>query len=66
MVIPTTKPLEMPNEVHQTNLIQGRQCRSIDLHGDRLALSEAETPVANGLYVTSHLEWKRVTHVTAA
>jgi hypothetical protein len=43
------------------NLIHGRQCRTIDLQGDRLVLRAAGTPVAGGVYVTSRLEWKRVT-----
>jgi hypothetical protein len=42
------------------NLIGGRQCRSIDLDGDRLVLRAAGAPVAGGVYVTSRLEWKRV------
>jgi hypothetical protein len=42
------------------NLINGRQCRSIDLEGDRLVLRAAGAPVAGGVYVTSRLEWKRV------
>ena len=41
------------------NLIGGRQCRSIDLAGDRLAL-RAVTPVAGGLFVISRLTWRRV------
>ena len=43
------------------NLIGRRQCRSIDLEGGRLVLRAAEVPVAGGVYVTSRLEWKRVT-----
>jgi hypothetical protein len=43
------------------NLIGGRQCRSIDLEGDRLVLRAAGAPVAGGLFVTSRLEWKRIT-----
>jgi Lipocalin-like domain len=42
------------------NLIDGRQCRSIDLQGDRLVLRAASAPVAGGVYVTSRLEWKRI------
>ena len=42
------------------NLIGGRQCRSIDLEGDRLVLRAAGAPVAGAVYVTSRLEWKRV------
>jgi hypothetical protein len=42
------------------NLIDGRQCRSIDLQGDRLVLRAAGAPVAGGLYVTSRLEWQRI------
>lgn len=42
------------------NLIQGRQCRTIDLRGERLVLRAAGAPVAGGVYVTSRLEWKRV------
>ena len=41
------------------NLIGERQCRSIDLEGDRLVLRAAGAPVAGGVYVTSRLEWKR-------
>ena len=43
------------------NLIDGRQCLSIDLQGDRLVLRAAGAPVAGGAYVTSRLEWTRVT-----
>jgi len=43
------------------NLINGRQCRTIDLEGDRLVLRAAGAPVAGGLFVTSRLEWKRIT-----
>ena len=43
------------------NLIHGRQCRSIELQGDRLVLRAAGAPVAGGLNVISRLEWKRVT-----
>jgi hypothetical protein len=43
------------------NLIGGRQCRSIDLEGDRLVLRASGAPVSGGVYVTSRLEWKRVT-----
>jgi Lipocalin-like domain len=43
------------------NLIDGRQCRSIHLQGDRLVLRAARAPVAGGLNVTSRLEWKRIT-----
>ena len=43
------------------NLIHGRQCRSIDLQGDRLVLRAAGAPVAGGLNVISRLEWKRIT-----
>jgi hypothetical protein len=42
------------------NLIDGRQCRSIDLQGDRLVLRAAGAPVARGAYVTSRLEWTRI------
>ncbi len=38
------------------NLIDGRQCRSIELHEDRLTLCAKGVPAA-----TSRLEWKRVT-----
>jgi hypothetical protein len=43
------------------NLIHGRQCRSIDLQGDRLVLRAAGAPIAGGDYITSRLEWKRIT-----
>ena len=43
------------------NLIGGRQCRLIDLEGDRLVLRATGAPVAGGVYVTSRLEWNRVT-----
>jgi len=43
------------------NLIHGRQCRSIELQGDRLVLRAAGAPVAGGLNVISRLEWKRIT-----
>jgi hypothetical protein len=42
------------------NLIDGRQCRSIELHGDRLTLRAAGAPAASGHFVTRRLEWKRV------
>ena len=42
------------------NLIGGRQCRSIDLEGDRLVLRAAGAPVAGGVDVASRLEWKRL------
>ena len=42
------------------NLIDGRQCRSIDLQGDRLVLRAAGAPVARGAHVTSRLEWTRI------
>jgi Lipocalin-like domain len=42
------------------NPIYGRQCRSIDLQGDRLVLRAAGASVAGGLNVTSRLEWKRI------
>jgi hypothetical protein len=42
------------------NLIDGRQCRSIDLQGDRLVLRAVGAPVAGGTYVTSRLEWTRI------
>lgn len=42
------------------NLMGGRQCRSIDLEGDRLVLRAAGAAVAGGVYLTSRLEWKRV------
>ena len=43
------------------NLIDGRQCRSIELQGDRLVLRAAGAPVAGGLDVISRLEWKSIT-----
>jgi len=43
------------------NLIHGRQCRSIELQGDRLVLRAAGAPVAGGLNVISRLEWKKIT-----
>jgi hypothetical protein len=43
------------------NLIDGRQCRSIELDGNRLVLRAAGAPVTGGGYVTSRLEWKRIT-----
>lgn len=42
------------------NLIGARQCRSIDLEGDRLVLRAAGVPVAGGSEFTSRLEWKRI------
>jgi lipocalin-like protein len=42
------------------NLIDGRQCRSIDLQGDLLVLRAAGAPVAGGMNITSRLEWKRI------
>jgi len=43
------------------NLIHGRQCRSIDLQGDRLVLRAPGAPVAGGVSITSRLDWKRIT-----
>lgn len=43
------------------NLIGGRQCRTIDLEGDRLVLRASGAPVGGGLFVTSRLVWKRIT-----
>jgi hypothetical protein len=43
------------------NLIGGRQCRTIELEGDRLVLKATGAPVAGGIFVTSRLEWKRIT-----
>ena len=43
------------------NLIHERQCRSIDLQGDRLILRAAGAPIADGDYITSRLEWRRIT-----
>ena len=42
------------------NLIQGRQLRAIQLHGDRLTLRTASVADADGALVSSHLEWQRV------
>jgi Lipocalin-like domain len=56
----------IPSVALLPNLIHGRQCRSIDLQGDRLILRTASAPAANGFYVTSRLEWKRVTPILAA
>lgn len=42
------------------NLIGGRQCRSIELEGNRLVLRASGAPVADGIYVTSRLEWSRI------
>jgi hypothetical protein len=55
----------IPSVALLPNLIHGRQCRSIDLQGDRLTLRATGAPVANGLYVTSRLEWKRATPLGA-
>jgi hypothetical protein len=43
------------------NLIHARQCRAVDLQTNLLILRAAGTPVAGGVYVTSRLEWKRIT-----
>jgi hypothetical protein len=43
------------------NLIDGRQCRMIDLRGDRLVLRTTGAPDTGDLYLTSRLEWKRIT-----
>jgi Lipocalin-like domain len=46
------------------NLMGERQCRSIELEGDRLVLRAAGAPVSDGIYVTSRLEWLRIgTHI---
>ena len=47
------------------NLIGGRQCRSINLEGDRLVLRAAGAPVAGGAYVTSRPEWEKTTSKAA-
>jgi Lipocalin-like domain len=55
----------IPSVALLPNLIHGRQCRSIDLQGDRLTLRTTGV-VANGIHVTSRLEWKRGTPILAA
>jgi hypothetical protein len=50
----------IPSVALLPNLIDGRQCRSIDLQGDRLVLRATGAPVAGGAYVTSCLEWTRI------
>jgi len=45
------------------NLIHVRQCRSIELEGNRLVLRATGAPAAAGAYVTSRLEWKRATRI---
>ena len=47
------------------NLIDGRQCRSIDFRGDRLVLRATGAPVAASGDVTSRLEWTRATPTLA-
>jgi hypothetical protein len=42
------------------NLIQRRQLRAIQLHGDQLTLRTASVADADGALVSSHLEWQRV------
>ena len=56
----------IPSVALLPNLIQGRQVRSIDLHGDRLTLRAAGTPIINGIPITSRLDWKRATPNIAA
>ena len=41
------------------NLIHVRQLRAIKLNGDRLTLRTAGVPDADGVFVSSHLEWQR-------
>jgi len=53
----------IPSVALLPNLILGRQCRSIHLRTDRLTLRVAGTPIANGLYITSRLEWKRASSI---
>jgi hypothetical protein len=49
----------IPSVALLPNLIDGRQCRSIDLHGDRLTLRVSGALVMNGVSITSRLDWKR-------
>jgi hypothetical protein len=49
----------IPSVALLPNLINGRQCRTIGLQGDRLVLRATGAPVAGGVCVTSRLEWKR-------
>ncbi len=49
----------IPSVALVPNVILKGQPRSITLDGDRLTLSAAGIPVANGASVTSRLEWRR-------
>jgi hypothetical protein len=55
----------IPSVALLPNLIHGRQCRSIDLEGDRLVLLAAGAPLACGLHATRRLEWKRISSSNA-
>jgi hypothetical protein len=50
----------IPSVALLPNLIDGRQCRAIQLSGDRLTLRITGAQVPGGISVTSRLEWKRV------
>ena len=49
----------IPSVALLPNLINGRQLRAIEMKGDRLTLRTASVAVADGVLVTSRLEWQR-------
>lgn len=50
----------VPSVALLPNLIRGRQVRAIKLNGDRLTLRTASVADADGVLVSSHLEWRRI------
>lgn len=49
----------IPSVALLPNLIDGRQVRAFELNGDRLTLRTASVTDADGVLVSSHLEWQR-------
>ena len=49
----------IPSVALLPNLIHGRQLRAFELNGDRLTLRTASVADADGVLVSSHLEWQR-------
>ena len=50
----------IPSVALLPNLIDGRQVRAIELNGKRLTLRTSSSGDADGVLVTSRLEWQRV------
>jgi len=49
----------IPSVALLPNLIHGRQLRAFELTGDRLSLRTASLADADGVLISSHLEWQR-------